>query len=193
MHDIKRLIRRLECTNKVIPKRCVKFGGFYLVVYPTPTPQPDPRDGYRIGTGGDRMFHHGYAVHYERFLKPYVENRDQRFVVVEVGILNGTGLAIWCDLFPYSRCIGLDINISNIQRNMDNLLALGAFGNNSPELYEYDQLVDSTELLGDILNDDRIDIFIDDGAHFGISPKSYSKVLCTILTRIMKGPICAQY
>ena len=49
---------------------------------------------------------------------------------------------------------------------MDNLLSLGAFGDNSPELYEYDQLVDSTELLADILNGDRIDIFIDDGAHF---------------------------
>ncbi len=49
---------------------------------------------------------------------------------------------------------------------MDYLLKLGAFQNNSPELYKYDQLIDSTELLDDILNGDRIDVFVDDGAHF---------------------------
>ena len=87
-------------------------------------------------------------------------------MVVELGILNGTGLVIWCDLFPNSRCIGLDINISNAKRNMEHLLALDAFGDNSPDLYKYHQLVDSTELLCDILNGDWTDIFIDDGAHF---------------------------
>ena len=112
------------------------------------------------------MFHHGYAVHYERFLKSYVQNRDQRLVICEVGILNGSGLAIWCDLFPNSRVIGLDIDISIAERNMDNLLKLGAFSDNSPELHKYDQLIDSTELLDEILDGDRIDIFIDDGAHF---------------------------
>ena len=49
---------------------------------------------------------------------------------------------------------------------MDNLLKLSAFLDNSPELHRYDQLVDSTELLDEILNGNRIDIFIDDGAHF---------------------------
>ncbi len=112
------------------------------------------------------MFHHGYALHYERFLKSYVQNRDQRLVICEVGILNGSGLAIWCDLFPNSRVIGLDIDISIAERNMGNLLKLGAFSDNSPELHKYDQLIDSTELLDEILNGDRIDIFIDDGAHF---------------------------
>ena len=48
---------------------------------------------------------------------------------------------------------------------MDRLLELGAFGDNSPELYEYDQFVDSTELLNDILDGDKIDIFMDDGIH----------------------------
>ena len=86
-------------------------------------------------------------------------------MVCEVGILNGTGLAIWCDLFPNSRCIGLDIDISNIKRNMDRLLELGVFGDNSPELYEYDQFVDSAELLNEFLDGDEIDIFMDDGIH----------------------------
>ncbi len=144
----------------------IRYGGYCKVVYPTPVPQPDPRDGFRIGTDGDRMFHHGYAVHYERFLNSYVQNRNQRFVICEVGILNGSRLAIWCDLFPNSRVIGLDIDTSIAERNMDNLLELGAFSDNSPELYTYDQMVDSTELLNEVLNGDRIDIFIDDGAHF---------------------------
>ena len=49
---------------------------------------------------------------------------------------------------------------------MDNLLRLGAFSNNYPELYRYIHLVDSTKLLDEVLYGDRIDIFIDDGAHF---------------------------
>ena len=78
------------------------------------------------------MFHHAYIVHYKRFLKSHVQNRDHRFVVREVGIVNGTGLAMWCDLFPNSRCIRLDTDISNTERNMDSLLELGAFGIISP-------------------------------------------------------------
>ncbi len=110
------------------------------------------------------MFHHGYAVHYERFLKSYVEDRDRLTVICEVGILNGSGLAIRCDLFPNSRFIGLDIDTSIVDRNMNNLFGLGAFSDNSPELYRYDQFIDSTELLDDILNHDGIDLFIDDSA-----------------------------
>ncbi len=118
-----------------------------------------------LATGGDRMLHHGYAKHYAEFLRPYVQDRDQRFVICEFGILKGTGLAIWCDLFPNARCIGLDVDLSSIKKNMDNLLRLGAFSNNSPELYEYDQFVHSADYLKEILDGDKIDIVMDDGHH----------------------------
>ena len=118
-----------------------------------------------LATGGDRMLHHGYAMHYQKFLQPYVQNRDRRMVICEFGVLKGTGLAIWCDLFPMSRCIGLDVDLSNIEKNMDNLKQLGAFTENSPELAEYDQFVYSADFLDELLNGDKIDIVIDDGHH----------------------------
>ncbi|MDE0308384.1 MAG: hypothetical protein OXI60_00925 [Acidiferrobacterales bacterium] len=112
------------------------------------------------------MLHRGYADHYARFLEPYVHNRDKdRIVLCEVGVLKGTGLAIWCDLFPNSRVIGLDFDLSSFYRNEENLRKIGAFGTNYPELYEYDQFVYCAKYLEDILDGDRIDIFVDDGNH----------------------------
>ena len=108
----------------------------------------DPTGSETLADGGDRMLHHGYANHYARFLEPYVKNRGDRIVICEVGVLEGTGLAIWCDLFPNARCIGLDIDLSNVKGNMDNLRGLGAFSRNSPELFEYDQFVYSEKQLG---------------------------------------------
>lgn len=57
--------------------------------------------------GGDRMLHHGYADDYAEFLAPFL-GTDPPPVVAEFGILRGTGLAIWCDLFPRSRVLGLE-------------------------------------------------------------------------------------
>ncbi len=111
------------------------------------------------------MLHQEYANHYAKFLEPYVRNRGERIVICEVGVLEGTGLAIWCELFPNSRIVGLDIDLSNIKRNMDNLRSLGAFSRNTPELYQYDQFVYSSDYVKEILNGDRIDVFTDDGRH----------------------------
>ena len=118
-----------------------------------------------LATGGDRMLHHGYAKHYATFLLPFVRNRDRHIVICEFGILKGTGLAIWCDLFPNARCIGLDVDLSNTEKNMNNLRQIGAFSKNTPELYEYDQFVYSADYLEELLNGDKIDIVMDDGHH----------------------------
>ena len=111
------------------------------------------------------MLHHGYAKSYENYLESFTRNREDRYVLCEVGVLEGTGLAIWCELFFNSRCIGLDIDLSNVKQNFGVLQNLGAFSRNEPELHEYDQLVASADYLGKILNGDKIDIFMDDGAH----------------------------
>ena len=115
--------------------------------------------------GGDRMLHHGYAKHYANFLKSFTNDRNQRIVICEFGILKGTGLAIWCDLFPNARCIGLDIDLSVFENNLQNLQNLGAFSKTLPELYKYDQFVESKDYLEEILNGDKIDICMDDGHH----------------------------
>ena len=62
-------------------------------------------------------------------------------IIAEFGILKGTGLAIWCDLFPDARVIGLDIDLGHFEENRSTLERRGAFKQNKPELHEYDQLV----------------------------------------------------
>ena len=124
-----------------------------------------PSFGY--ATGADRMLHHGYANCYSKYLKQFRDDRPSVSapVVCEIGILNGTGLAIWCDLFTSSRVIGLDIDPSNFEDNIDNLLDFGAFTKNHPEVFEFDQFVNNSQYVGEILNGDKIDVCIDDGCH----------------------------
>ncbi len=92
---------------------------------------------------------------------------QSHFTLVELGILRGVGLAIWCDLFPNARVIGLDVDTSHFQENKADLLKRGAFAKNSPEIYEYDELAEGNqERLKTILHDDVIDVCIDDALHY---------------------------
>jgi len=72
--------------------------------------------------GGDRMsrLHHGCAKIYTKYLQPFVQ-RQKSVVLVEIGVLRGTRVAIWSELFPSGRIIGLDIDLNHIKQNMDNL------------------------------------------------------------------------
>jgi len=146
----------------------IKYGGIEGNVPRNKVSPKDPRTKKQLRTGGmiggDRMLHHGYASKYSEYLLPYVE-KDRTVTVAEFGILKGTGLAIWCDLFIGGRVLGLDIDLEHINDNMDNLRALEAFSNNQPELHEFDQFRDNIEYLGTILKGDKIDVCIDDGYH----------------------------
>ena len=88
-------------------------------------------------------------------------------MVIEVGILNGSGLAMWCDLFSRSRIIGLDLHLQNFYSNLKNLQGLGAFQGTAPEVYRFDQLdpIQSQSILSSFLQDTKVDIVIDDGLH----------------------------
>ena len=147
----------------------IKYGGKVSGVKSNKVSPFDPRtqEQQALGRcmGGDRMLDHGYASSYSSYLHSYIQQFGARTTICEFGILKGTGLAVWCDLFPNARCIGFDIDISNFERNMENLVNLGAFSANSPEIYEYDQFVYSSEYLGEVLNGDKIDICVDDGCH----------------------------
>jgi hypothetical protein len=90
---------------------------------------------------------------------------ESSLTVAEFGILTGTGLAIWCDLFPGARVIGFDIDLSHFEENRATLLRRGAFRKNQPELHEYDQLIDNRERLGEVLGGQTLDVVIDDGLH----------------------------
>jgi len=146
----------------------IKYGGYITNVQRNKVSPIDPRSEEKIETGGmtggDRMLHNGYATKYSKYILPYV-NSNKQVTLAEVGILMGTGLAIWCDLFPNGRILGFDIDLTHINRNMSRLKSIGAFKRNIPELYEYDQFLDNTKYLGSILKNNKIDICIDDGFH----------------------------
>jgi hypothetical protein len=114
-------------------------------------------------TGGDRMLHHGYGPTYARYLRPFLGGWN--LTVAEFGILKGTGLAMWCDLFPDARVIGLDIDIGHFEEHRSTLERRGTFRQNKPELHEYDQLVSGQDRLRQILKGSTPDVVIDDGLH----------------------------
>jgi len=147
-----------------------KYGGLAKEVKRKKVSILDPRTKEKIATGGmvggDRMneIKHHYSPVYSSHLKPWIESKSEK-VLVEIGILKGVGIALWSDLFKNARIIGLDIDLSHIMNNMENLKTRGAFKNNNVELYEFDQFLDNKKVLFEILNGDKVDIIIDDGVH----------------------------
>jgi acid stress-induced BolA-like protein IbaG/YrbA len=144
------------------------FGGFHNKVPRNVISDLFPNDAYLEPsgmTGGDRMTVHRYAKHYATHLARFVKDRFKPYVVVECGILRGTGLAVWSTLFPNAQIIGLDIDLTHTENNMEFLKSEGAFQTGTLELYEFDQFFDNTDLIKQILNNRTIDIAIDDGAH----------------------------
>lgn len=110
------------------------------------------------------LAHHNYAPSYARHLRHWLE-RGATPTIVEVGILRGSGLAIWCELFPRSMVVGLDIDLSHIRDNIPNLRRRGAFEHNEPELLHFDAYAPDTSELVRRLGGRSIDIVIDDGPH----------------------------
>ena len=145
------------------------FGGIATNVVRRKVSDFDPRSPQQIAkggmTGGDRMFHHDYGRRYAKHLERFVPRRDESLTIVEAGILRGTGLALWSKLFPKANLIGLDIDLSHFNDNLNSLKSAGAFADTSLELHIFDQFLDNTELMGKILNGRKIDIMIDDGYH----------------------------
>ncbi len=143
------------------------FGGIVKGVPRNSVSELDPRSENQIlsggMTGGDRMFHHDYAMHYADGLSKFLSKPPS--TIVEVGILKGTGLAVWGELFPDAEILGLDVDPKNFIDNYDNLKKLGAFKKNEPEIYTFDQFLDGKERMDAILSGRKVDIFIDDGFH----------------------------
>ncbi|MFZ2038563.1 MAG: hypothetical protein WAV11_01320 [Minisyncoccia bacterium] len=154
--------------QKELVEKEQQYGGLITNVPRVKVSIHDPRtpEQLKVGgmTGGDRMSKHGYAKKYSEYLKPFVDS-DKSLVIVEIGILTGIGLAIWCDIFTNCRIIGLDIDLGHFSSNTQNLSRLGAFKRNKPEVYEFDQFMDNTEYFRKKLNNKKIDVMIDDGFH----------------------------
>lgn len=167
------LLRRPDLgTRNWLIQREVRYGGYTTMV---PRQRVSPFDGrtkeqlaFGGMTGGDRMLHHGYAPTYSRYLLPFLDHAAPgaaNITIAEFGILKGTGLAIWCDLFTSARVIAFDIDLSHFESNRAVLEHRGAFTRNKPELHEYDQLVCGEDRLREVLAGGTLDIVIDDGLH----------------------------
>ena len=156
----------------------IKYGGYVSGIIPNRISHYGPRlikinvDSDQITghvypggmRGGDRMSYHGYADKYSQYIEPFLKCEDP-LVIVEIGILRGTGLAIWSDLFPTSRVVGLDIDLTHTRNNLANLRNTGAFKERDVELYEFDQFQPNGNYLGNTLKGERVDVCIDDAAH----------------------------
>ena len=138
-----------------------RFGGFVQNVPRQVVSAHDPRSKQAIArggmTGGDRMARgrHNYGATYARYLAPLKDVTS----VAEVGILKGSGVALWCELFPRAQVHGFDVNLVNIRENMAFLKSRGAFSRGHLQLHEFDQfapVVPTREYFA---------LVIDDGFH----------------------------
>lgn len=129
----------------------------------------DPKQVFKmLHVGGDRMSEndHNYGNIYEKEVVQRFINHPN-ITLVEIGILQGTGLAIWCDVFPRADVYGLDFNLEYFERNVQNLKDLGAFSENYPKNIVFDQYEDNNKLLANVFKDKikKINVVIDDACH----------------------------
>lgn len=145
----------------------LEMGGIQKNVLRKKVSDYDPRNAKQLQTGGmiggDRMIHHNYANIYEAYLRRFISRKS--VVILECGILRGTGLAVWSCLFPSALIIGLDIDLSHTKSNLEYLKSKGAFKNSMPNLLVFDQFSPKTVELENILESQKLEIIIDDGYH----------------------------
>ena len=146
----------------------LKMGGLTSNVARNIVSALDPRSKQQLATGGmvggDRMIHHNYADAYAKHLSRFI-GKDLDLVVVECGILKGTGLGVWSKLFPQATLVGLDIDLSYTLGNLNFLKERGAFEISDPILLTFDQFKPDVSELKSAIGSRKIDIVIDDGFH----------------------------
>jgi hypothetical protein len=115
--------------------------------------------------GGDRMSaqHHNYSPIYSKYLTNYLE-KGHASAIAEVGILTGTGLAMWSKLFPGSNVFGFDINTNTYKNNVAHMRKLG-FDDSRVKVTQMDQMQDNSNLLQQAFGELRPQVVIDDGYH----------------------------
>merc|ERR1712224_482013 len=103
------------------------------------------------GVGDDGEPYHNYAPVYAEYLSKFVLDKTTP-TLVEVGILTGSGLAMWEDVFPESHIYGFDIDTSTFEKNLDQLRSLG-FNGTHVKVATMDQMANNTALLRQIMQD----------------------------------------
>ncbi len=107
--------------------------------------------------GGDRMAkkHHNFAPVYADYLHQGIKS------IAEIGILQGSGIALWSVLYPDAVIHGFDLSLDNTLSNIANVKRKGAHCNREPVLQQFDQ--SSPERFPVKLK--KYDMIIDDGLH----------------------------
>ena len=142
----------------------LKFGGYITNVTPTIKDKEFLKKSPSLHTGGDRFnpFYHDYSGMYSKYLHNL---RNNKIKLLEVGILKGTGLAVWSKYFNDVDIYGFDWDLGIINANLDNLISLGAFQKNKPKLFQYNQLINNQQWLEDNFSDIKFNVIIDDALH----------------------------
>lgn len=94
---------------------------------------------------GDKGTSHSYIDIYEKYI-----NKDN-ISLLEIGVCRGHSISMWKEFLPYSRIVGVDINLSEVEFDLKDC-----------ELVEGDST--STE-ASDKFEDETFDFIIDDGSH----------------------------
>mmetsp|Transcript_54486 Transcript_54486/g.129887 ORF Transcript_54486/g.129887 Transcript_54486/m.129887 type:complete len:519 (-) Transcript_54486:89-1645(-) len=126
--------------------------------------------------GGDRFSGkwHNYGKCYARVVLSLASHWEDLFncglvpQVGEVGILAGSGLATWSELFPGARVHGFDLNLSVVISKMPFLKQQNAFAAENMDLHPWDQMGSMSpnrRLLQKLTQGSEFVIAIDDGAH----------------------------
>jgi len=123
--------------------------------------------------GSDRMLSdHTYGPCYTDVLNKmrpgWLKREASRFLIGEIGILSGTGLAMWSDVFPNADIHGFDYVINNTAGNLALLGSRGAFKHGNLSLHTYDQqgsVAANSQMIGAILGSKRFTFLVDDGLH----------------------------
>ena len=129
--------------------------------------------------GSDRMggidskhkTRHNYGYCYATWLdalrsKVPAASRSNPPLVAEVGILKGSGLAMWSTLFTSVVQIhGFDLDLSNTRNNMPFMKEKGAFPNENFKLHTMNQVHDNAALIGAVADGKKFFFVVDDGMH----------------------------
>ena len=152
--DLPLLLQKLEA----------KFGGYINHVEATVDAVQVNRIYPGTHTGGDRMniLFHDYSLIYSEYI---ASKKNLPISLLEIGILKGTGLAVFSKFFDKTTIIGFNHDTGIFENNYQNLLNLGAFEKGAPIVRFFDQFSDNTEMLQATLVGNSLDIVIDDAFH----------------------------
>jgi len=138
------------------------FGGFIERVACLDR-KADRHGGKTKCAGGDRMGrgnkHHAYGGCYaavidafsERWEEAFAESRreQKKLMAGELGILSGSGVAMWSEVFANAELHGFDRFINNTAANMPFLRSKGAFQHSDLNLHYWQQMAHKHEVVLD--------------------------------------------